>query len=153
MPWDNWSWYRTWGLGAMACNALGQSGQLIPWCNARGFSCWVILQRSLVWSDVKRPRPMLNDVGLHKSLALWLCEQDLVTFLLTIQKFSTRIHHVTGIVRQSIERTITHNCRNFIEWYGYTWYHFGIPNDLPAKPMMHINMFEYNASSCYSTYP
>ena len=56
----------------------------------------------------------------YKSLALWLCEQDLVTFFLTIQKFSTRIHHVTGIVRQSIERTITHNCRNFIEWYGYT---------------------------------
>ena len=52
MPWDNCSWYRTWGIGAMACNALGQSGQLIPWCNARGFSCWVIIRRSLFWGSV-----------------------------------------------------------------------------------------------------
>ena len=50
---------------------------------------------------------MLNDVGLLKSFAQWLCEQDLVTFFLTIQKFSTHIHHVTGIVRKSKKRTIT----------------------------------------------
>ena len=36
------------------------------------------------------------------------------------------------------------------ELYGYTWYHFCIPNDLPAKPMIRINIFEYNTSSYYS---
>ena len=59
-------------------------------------------------------------------------------FFNTIPKFSTHVHHVTGIVRKSKKRTITYNCRNFIEWYGYTWYHFCFPNDLPAKPMIHI---------------
>ena len=56
---------------------------------------------------------------------------------LTVQKLSTHIFDVTGIIRRSKKRTITCDCRNFNEWYGYTWYHFCIPNDLPAKPMIH----------------
>ena len=59
---------------------------------------------------------MLNDVGLLKSFADdCICEQDLVTFFYTIPKFSTHVHHVSGIVRKSKKRTITYNCRNFIE--------------------------------------
>ena len=113
---------------------------------------WLLVKNSMKLSDVKRkrPRPMLSDVGLLKSFAWWLCEQDLVTFFYTIPKFSTHVHHFTGIVRKSKKRTITYNCRNFIEYYGYTWYQFCFPNDLPAKPMIRINMFEYNASSYYS---
>ena len=41
-------------------------------------------------------------------------------------------------MRRPKKRTITCDCRNFIEWYGYTLYHFCIPKDLPAKPMMRI---------------
>ena len=41
-------------------------------------------------------------------------------------------------MRRPKKRTITCDCRNFIEWYGYTLYHFCIPKDLPAKPMIRI---------------
>ena len=57
---------------------------------------------------------------------------------LTVQKLSTHVYDVTGIMRRPKKRTITCDCRNFIEWYGYTLYHFCIPKDLPAKPMIRI---------------
>ena len=41
-------------------------------------------------------------------------------------------------MRRPKKRTITCDCRNFIEWYEYTLYHFCIPKDLPAKPMIRI---------------
>ena len=48
---------------------------------------------------------MLSDVGLLKSFA----------YSNAIPKFSAHVHYVTGIVRKSKKRTITYNCRNFIE--------------------------------------
>ena len=50
---------------------------------------------------------MLNDVGLLKNfgpMTVWARPSNL---FLNIQKSSTHIHHVTGIVRKSKKRTIT----------------------------------------------
>ena len=57
---------------------------------------------------------MLNDVDLLKNFANDCVSKTLSPFY-TIPKFSTHVHHVTGIVRKSKKRTITYNCRNFIE--------------------------------------
>ena len=66
MPWDSYSWCRTWGLGAMACNALGQSTVNPP----RGFDQSAMLTSYRVWDYDRLPETVNPPRGFDQSAML-----------------------------------------------------------------------------------